>query len=162
MTAITIDKDKAIELLEQQVEKKGEDYIYPYAHCVYFADQDEVLDENYEPTDVKCGTPLCILGNVYADLGLTADDLRIYESKADFTGFTGDHEDEDGDKFDWYPGQGGAIGIGDYDVLPDQEKVHLTPEAIAVFKQAQFVQDHRQTWGEAVAKAKEAALDATD
>lgn len=150
MTAITIGKDKAIELLEKQVEKKGADYVYPYDECIYFADGSQSEEENGKLAE--CGTPLCILGNVYADLGLTADDLRVYQTEADYTRNYGDSSE-----YGWYPGQAGAIGTGLWDVLPDTDKVELTPEAIEVFHKAQTVQDRGESWGKALEAAKAAA-----
>lgn len=140
MTAITIDKDKAIELLEKQVEKKGADYVYPYSNCVYFADE-QMYDQDYNPVDVEEGTPLCILGNVYADLGLTVDDLLVNDG--------GRHGEEH-----WVPGQGGSIGESECDVLPDPNKVTITGAAMDVLGAAQSAQDHRNTWGEALKAAK--------
>lgn len=133
MTAITIDKDKAIELLEKQVADKGEDYVYPYATCLYFAEE-KTLDAEYEPVEVECGTPLCIVGNVYADLGLTAEDLYFH----DYDSVT--------------VSQDGQVGEN----LPNPDKVVLTEEAIQVLQTAQIHQDAREPWGKALEAAKEA------
>lgn len=130
MTAITIDKDKAIELLEKQVEKKGEDYVYPFANCVYFAPGDMM---NTAGERVEEGTPLCIVGNVYADLGLTVDDLYFYDCDGTSTA-----------------SQDGVVGEN----LPDESKVVLTEGAILVLKAAQVEQDAHETWGHALEVAK--------
>lgn len=55
-----IDKDKAIELMEQAVAEKGEDHVV--TKCDYF-----------NPLD---GTPVCIVGHVIDRLGKGLDDLR--------------------------------------------------------------------------------------
>lgn len=147
MTAITIDKDKAIELLEKQVEKKGEEYVYEFASCQYFADEDGQLASHdfSNKIEVKEGQPLCIVGHIYADLGLTLTDLYIYSSE--YNDETEEYETtEDQD-------QGGAV----YEVHPDPEKVVLTEGAQAVLSTAQSAQDAWMTWGSALAEAKDKA-----
>lgn len=148
MTAITIDKDKAIELLEKQVEKKGVDYIYTneFESCSYFADNSVAYKDKYdfrksdeENADAypEEGSPLCIVGHVYADLGLTVNDLYYTPKRTS----------------ELMLGQDGDI----QDVMPDPEKVKLTPEAREVLQAAQANQDHGETWGTALKRAKEVA-----
>lgn len=57
---ITVDKDKALELLDKAVAAKGEDY--RVGGCVYFN------------TETK--EPVCIVGHVLAELGVGVDDFE--------------------------------------------------------------------------------------
>lgn len=154
MTAITIDKDQAIELLEKQVAEKGTDYVYPFADCEYFAPRTALSNADYSGTiDVEVGASLCILGHVYADLGLGLGDLRM--EIQEFNDY-----DEPLDEVRYEVTDNGAL-IGD-DVVPDPEKVILTPGARLVLGTAQTEQDRRKSWGYALHTAKEAAIDAAD
>lgn len=151
MTAITIDKDKAIELLEKQVEKKGEDYVYTseFDSCSYFADGTvaykdkydfDLSDEENQDAYPEEGSPLCIVGHVYADLGLTVDDL-YYTTSRNYEGTKG----QDGDL---------------QDVQPDPEKVRMTEGAQWVLQEAQHAQDTGAPWGVALDAAQRAAKEA--
>ncbi len=58
----TINKKKALKLLEAQIAKKGADYIDPKVEsgdCMYFK---------------KNGKPSCIIGHVFSDLGIKPED----------------------------------------------------------------------------------------
>lgn len=147
MTAITIDKDKAIELLEKQVEKKGADYVYEFASCQYFADETGTMCNRdfVGRTPVELGQPLCIVGHVYADLGLTINDL--YRASEDY--------DDEADEYTTQEiqDQGGNV----MEVHPDPKKVVLTPDAEMVLNVAQEFQDTGYTWGAALDEAKDVA-----
>jgi hypothetical protein len=64
----TIDRDRAVELLRQQVEKVGADHVYGSRVCVYFNDD---------------GCPSCIVGHVLADLGVQLGQVHELASGAD-------------------------------------------------------------------------------
>jgi hypothetical protein len=58
----TIDKDKALELLDAAVTLKGADYVLPYGEgCLYFEEDGT--------------TPVCIVGHALASVGVKLGDL---------------------------------------------------------------------------------------
>lgn len=125
MSAV-LSKDNVIELLERAVEEKGADYVDPNAanHVCEYADEQ--------------GNPLCIVGHVLSYLG---EPLKPTQQE-DFNG--GLHTtlwgtDMDASEVIINPS---AFGVDDYDVVA------------AVLSAAQRVQDHADTWGEALEAAK--------
>lgn len=124
-----IDGKKALELLEEVVAEKGEDYKYEYTEdellrntgCRYFTDTD---------TDLR---PRCIIGHVFAKL---TDDTNPFLSQRVA------HEYDAGGK------TVNAIAFGSLNLDVDQV-------AVRVWQAAQSMQDSRLTWGKALAHARE-------
>lgn len=122
-----IDAEQALQLLQTQVTKKGDGYIYkaeerpvPDAkvNCVYY-EQDQ--------------TPSCIVGHIL-------DDLNV-DSKKITTEFN--------TKGLW------LLNESSVNELNKELKLGLTPEAESVLTSAQIAQDNGHTWGEALIAAKE-------
>lgn len=110
--------EDALGLLKRQVEKKGADYVYTdhYWICT-LADPNPVTGEP---------EPRCIVGHVYVDIGVPAEDLVPVR---------------------------GPVGRESVD-LGATYGVHFEPEARALLLRAQENQDHGSPWGDAVRDAE--------
>lgn len=143
----TIDRDKALEMIEAAIAERGEMYVYtpPTEDCVYGTDS----------------APSCIVGVAFALAGYkiptNADALeqgiyvgtRVAVSQAEAM-----HEKKE-------VGIMGAFTLepGDDFVVRAFEKLNdlkLTPGAARVLQTAQNKQDYGYTWGVSLAAAKEA------
>jgi hypothetical protein len=138
---ITVDKAKAIELLEKVVADKGADYKDPNSvedalSCSYVND---------------AGEPLCIIGHVLVnELGVPGRILSTAGEIGELIQLPVDQNE-----CDWT----GEPGVIEYDNFvaggtARYEEVEFTPEAVAVFGNAQWAQDGGNTWGEALDAAK--------
>jgi hypothetical protein len=124
MTKIRIDTQDALDLLEAQVAKRGADYRY----------QDEFGDDCQYFVD---GRPGCIIGGIFADLGLTEDRLirKVFV---------------DGD-----PSVANESFVMNLDL--DLMGLDVSPYAVNVLQQAQWSQDSDDTWGQALEHARQYA-----
>src|SRR6478752_3164201 len=129
MLSIHIDLRTARELLLAAVSQKGADFVAESYDgvCIYAArDEHGAL------------TPQCIVGQVFANLGLLG--LLVSNGAHIVSGTV--------------PEQSSACHVGSYvwENLSDAG-VHVTPEAQALFRGAQSKQDRHVPWGEAVEAA---------
>lgn len=143
---ITIDKDRALELLAKAVKEKGEDYVYPrsnsakgtYGKCLYVEDD---------------GTPSCIVGHVIG---------YVKPSLLPLVGTWERNECPERDEYDFPPKhttieQGFGFSTGATyvaDSLERSDLLRFTPEAVSVLSRAQRIQDGGETWGKALEEAK--------
>jgi hypothetical protein len=143
---ITVDKDKALELLTRAVEEKGAAHVYPMTPgegCKYVVD----------------GQPACIVGHVlyYLDESILPEienwernhisDPNDWEYYADEDGF---HQSEIG--LDGFLDDPGFDNL--HDALLKGNRIVFTPEAVAVLSRAQRIQDEYQPWGDALREAR--------
>jgi hypothetical protein len=122
----TIDKDKALELLDAAVTLKGADYVLPYGEgCLYFEEDGT--------------TPVCIVGHALASVGVKLGDLGPIKISNSFSNYYGKDAEMDNQR-----------------VLRSTEidGVELSEDARLVFDQAQSYQDEGWSWGEAVSMVK--------
>jgi len=137
---ITVDKAKAIELLEKVVADKGADYKDPnsvddFASCEY------VNEDTHQP--------LCIIGHVLVnELGIPAGILTTAGEIGELIQLPVSREDGE------WTGEPGVIEYEDLGGKSRYEEVEFTPEAVVVFTEAQWVQDNGDTWGQALDAAK--------
>lgn len=130
---ITIDGKRAIELIEQVVRLKGEDYEYPNAKSGLCSYADEY------------GGPSCIVGYALNIAGVPEEVLPALDSaEIDYIG-------ESGEK----PFGTSISELYSTKALRDIASVELTSTAAAAFQEAQKRQDNGKPWVEALTGAKE-------
>lgn len=116
----TVTRDDALDLMRAAVTEKGADYVYPAdMMCTYFSED---------------AAPACIVGHVFARLGLTAEDLQ-------------------------YNNEGTGVEDAVLGLQVHHPDFHVTDDAIAVMAAAQDAQDSRFTWGKALESAVAADSD---
>jgi len=126
----TIDKKRALELLEQVVEEFGPETTYEDID----PDWGRGEDCQYVGND---GKPKCLVGQALAKAG--------FEFPLD----------------PYYPGDGSPykyVNDSAYHYLTEYADESVTEFAKVVFEVAQRVQDTGQTWGQALAKAREGVV----
>jgi hypothetical protein len=124
---ITINRDKAIELLTDVVAQRGDNYVYPVdnstpnLNCFYTRD----------------GVPSCGIGLALFNAGVDIDTLERMD----------DNEQDDGT----------GTGIGESEILSvlKNEGFDITQDAVQVFTQFQTDQDAQAPYSEALTNAKE-------
>jgi hypothetical protein len=132
----TVDREKAMELLEQAVQLKGPDYIDPgssessTASCTYFVGEQ----------------PSCIVGHVLAkfDLNRTFDNEEI---QLLIEPWIDGHAPFEAPDEDYYSGG----------YLANNRDFTLTSGAVTVLRAAQSAQDSGHTWGTALDRSREAS-----
>ena len=124
-----IDRDEAVALLRKQVEAVGEDYVYTehFDECVLA----------YKDADGPA--PACIVGRVYADLGVPVDDLLRMD---DVVG----HEA-------WYTNDDGSNHMVGEKVDFKEFGLDFTLGAVSVLRAPQKWQDAGTSWVDAVRTA---------
>lgn len=137
----TVDKAKAIELLEKVVADKGAGYKDPNS----LNDEDSCTYVDSE------GAPLCIIGHVLVnELGVPGRILATAGEIGELIQLPVAREDGE------WTGEPGVIEYDDFVAghTSRYEEVEFTPEAVSVFGDAQWAQDLGKSWGEALDRAK--------
>lgn len=151
---ITIDLDRALELLDEAVAERGEDYVYPEdIACSYWRETCDQIGTLCEPG--------CLVGLAWNRAGISADQLAELNGGSVLTeaGFetpsyevpTGVNRDRAAHFFATMElsdlGESGLVGLG----------FDMDEGAARVLQAAQHWQDIRKTWGEARDFAREVA-----
>lgn len=156
MTIITIDKDRALELLEKAVEARGANYLYKDEfgqECVYVAYRLADLDDDGEARDGTSAVPACIA----AEALVQADVDVPWELGESLPGLAGFAEEAEG-----YPAHysdldafrdAGLHDLGESEL--EALDIELTEAATRVWWVAQRHQDNGETWGDALEAARE-------
>jgi hypothetical protein len=124
-----INAAKALEILEQVASEKPDHVNYECSYLIY-----------KEPDTPETAKPGCIVGQAFYNLGTTLEQLHSMDS--DFGGLAAWYVEGSKEEFD------GPLR------LKELAGLELTPRAYKILEQAQAVQDNRNPWGEAYAKAK--------
>lgn len=132
----SIDRDRALALLRQAVEQKGEDYVYPSG--------DPYSVGTKTCTYERDGEPSCLVGHVLFIAGVPVEVLarldQYGETEFRTLAYGSTCEDDDGNE----------------EVLQEpvlHEYAALTEEAVEALSAAQDTQDRGRTWGQALLRA---------
>jgi hypothetical protein len=144
---ITIDGQRAVDLMRQAVKSKGEDYLYPQVSVGMGGPSCLYTTPSGDPSKSQ---PSCIVGHALAYAGTPIEVLHAI----DFGGVVID------DEFGEYESEGplDSTPIYDDDVLAwlSRNGIEVTREAVDAFRIAQNDQDNGVAWGEAVERAQRA------
>jgi hypothetical protein len=133
----TLDREKAMELLEQAVQLKGPDYRDPAA----LSD----APDDIAPAYFVDGAPSCILGYVLSNFEINKDiSNEEFPDLIDQMWVDGEVAFEAPDQ-DYYPGG----------TLERNKDLVLTSGAVSVLRAAQAKQDSGYSWGIALEKARQ-------
>jgi hypothetical protein len=133
---MTITKDKAIELLEEAVAQRGAEYVYPgegAAQCHYFANSYDVSRALADKID----EPMCIVGQVLNNIGITSADLNTLDVAAE-SGYVNRVV--------------GANGLAT--LINRGSDTYIDTDAVEAFGIAQGKQDIGENWGAALTATK--------
>lgn len=127
-----IDDARAIELLEAAVAERGADYVYvnpdsPLCLYVHTSYPEGSLDEDPDNA-VPIRTPGCIVGTAFI-LGGLIDARRMSHHLGSISSIA--------------------------EVLQGRDGIDITHSALEILQRAQWAQDAKATWGEALAYAKD-------
>lgn len=123
---IEINRDKAEALLMQVVEEQGPDYVYGVTPCSY-------MDRH------GSNEPSCIVARALFKAGVPEDTLRWMDTVSWVP------KDENGDPLHSSTAIDDVAKSGAFD-----DVFRLDPRALAMFTEAQRLQDQRQPWGDVI------------